>query len=146
MVDVLAKYITGSVREIEGAVTMLSTKHHLYGRQLEIDDMYEVLQTLGYRVDNPANPNVVVAATRPSMDEVATMIADYYRIDRAEIFGSSRQKDIVRARQMLMYIAHEQYGRTLEKIGEFCGGRHHGTVIHAVKAMKKLIQTDEYVK
>lgn len=146
MVDILAKYITGSVREIEGAVTMLSTKHHLYGRQLEIDDMYEVLQTLGYRVDNPADPAVVTPSTRPSMDEVATMVAEYYQIDREEIFGTWRQKQIVRARQMLMYIAHEQYGWTLEHIGDFCGGRHHGTVIHALKSMRKRIQTDEYVK
>lgn len=146
MVDVLAKYITGSVREIEWAVTMLSTKHHLYGRQLAVDDMYDILQTLWYDVANPADPETVTPSSRPSMDDVARMVADYYQVDRDALFGKWRQKQIVRARQMLMYIAHEQYGRTLEHIGDFCGGRHHGTVIHALKAMKKLIQTDEYVK
>jgi chromosomal replication initiator protein len=126
---------------------MMSTKRDLYQRELSVDDVYDVLQTLGYRIDNPSAPSIEIS-TVPRMDMQGLMesMCVYYDISPEDILGTSRKRNIVRARQLLMYLAKEELDWTYERIGEFCGGKNHATVIHAIKTMKKLIRSDEYLK
>jgi chromosomal replication initiator protein len=145
MVDILSQNLTSNVREIEGAVTMLATKQHLYGRELQIDDIYDVLRTLGYDTANPLHSRQV-SSSRLWFDELVDFVVDYLRIEKDKLLGEDRHKSLVIARKLLMIIAKEQYGWTLEKIGDYFGGKNHATVIYAIKTIKKTLATDEYIK
>jgi chromosomal replication initiator protein len=58
------------------------------------------------------------------------------------IYEKTRRKEIVRARQVSMYILREDYNISFPLIGRKMGGRDHTTVIHSCDKVKEAIQTD----
>jgi chromosomal replication initiator protein len=44
-----------------------------------------------------------------------------------------------------MKVAKDQFGRTLEKIGEYFGGKNHATVIYSIESLKEELKTDSYL-
>ncbi len=60
--------------------------------------------------------------------------------------GDSRKKEISQTRQMLMFIAKKYFDRTLEKIGDYFGGRNHATVIYAIENFEKLMRHDRQLE
>ena len=60
--------------------------------------------------------------------------------------GDSRKKEISQTRQMLMFIAKKYFDRTLEKIGDYFGGRNHATVIYAIDNFEKLMKHDKQLE
>ncbi|HMT27001.1 MAG TPA: helix-turn-helix domain-containing protein [Candidatus Absconditabacterales bacterium] len=73
------------------------------------------------------------------------MVGDYYSIATSDIKGDSRKKEHSLARQMLMYIAKKHFSRTLEKIGDYFGGKNHATVIYAIKNFEKIMKSDAQI-
>lgn len=69
--------------------------------------------------------------------------AKYFGIPRAVLLSSARRKQIVRPRQIAMYLAHQHSGHTNTTIGNKFGGRDHSTVHFAVNAATEFLKTDE---
>lgn len=74
------------------------------------------------------------------------MVAEYYSLSIAELKSDSRKKEISTARQILMILAKKYFNRTLEKIGEYFGGKNHATAIYAIKNIEKKIKTDSEIQ
>ena len=79
----------------------------------------------------PAKPKEVVKAT-----------AAYYDIDEGSIFEKTRRKEVVRPRQVAMYILREDCAISFPLIGEKMGGRDHTTVLHSYEKIKNELKTD----
>ena len=69
-------------------------------------------------------------------------MSDVFSIKEKEIVGKSRKAEIVEARQTAMYLSRSLIGDSLSNIGVYFGGRDHTTVMHAVKKIEELRQTD----
>lgn len=95
---------------------------------------------------NPVIPSKVVDAVRfyghrPSkgfMGSVVLEVAEKTGVTPKQILGSSRKRNIVRARQLAMWGAR-QHGVSFPEIGRFFN-RDHTTVIHGVKMVENLIE------
>jgi chromosomal replication initiator protein len=74
------------------------------------------------------------------------MVANYYSLSVAELKSDSRKKEITTARQILMLIAKKHFKWTLEKIGEYFGGKNHATAIYAIGNIEKKLKSDEIIK
>lgn len=72
---------------------------------------------------------------------VLQLASKTFDITPEELLGRSRQPRISRARQIAMCSLYE-LGHSLDAVGEFFGGRHHGTVIHARKVSRHLCDQD----
>ena len=79
---------------------------------------------------------------RVTIDEIQRKVSDHYRIRQAEMSSARRAREVARPRQVAMYLAKQLTPRSLPEIGRRFGGRDHTTVIHAVKQIEKLRQTD----
>jgi chromosomal replication initiator protein len=61
-----------------------------------------------------------------------------------EDFNSkSKKREIVQARQLAMYFARKLTELSLDVIGNQCGRRNHATVVHAIKTIENLLDTDK---
>jgi len=70
-------------------------------------------------------------------------ISQFYNISLELMNSETRKREIVQVRQIAMFFAKGQTGKSLESIGNIIGGKDHGTVLHAVKTVKNLIETDK---
>ena len=75
-----------------------------------------------------------------SVKDVVKIIADFYNIDESSIYEKSRRKEVVKPRQIIMYILRKDFNISYPSIGEKLGGRDHTTVIHSCKKIKQELE------
>ncbi len=131
VVDFLARRVTSSVRELEGALNRIAAYAMMTGRAIDVPFVEEVLA------------NVLRANQRRiSIDEIQTQVAEHYRIRKAEMTSARRAREVARPRQVAMYLSKQLTPKSLPDIGRRFGGRDHTTVIHAVKQIERLRACD----
>ena len=131
VVEFLARRLTASIRELEGALNRIAAYAVMTSRTIDVAFVEEVLA------------NVLRANQRRiSIDEIQTQVAEHYRIRKAEMTSARRARDVARPRQVAMYLSKQLTPKSLPDIGRRFGGRDHTTVIHAVKQIEKLRACD----
>jgi chromosomal replication initiator protein len=131
VIEFLARRVTSSVRELEGALNRIAAYAMMTGRDIDVAFVEEVLA------------NVLRANQRRiSIDEIQTQVAEHYRIRKAEMTSARRAREVARPRQVAMYLSKQLTPKSLPDIGRRFGGRDHTTVIHAVRQIEKLRASD----
>ena len=130
VVDHLAATIEGNVRELEGALNSIMCQSQLLGRVLNIDEVRSIIK-------NSSRPRKTLAIT-----DVVEKVARYYDIDHASIYEKTRRKEVVKPRQIIMYILREDFQISYPAIGKKLGGRDHTTVIHSCEKIKNELKED----
>jgi chromosomal replication initiator protein len=131
VVDFLARSIRSNVRELEGAFNKLIAYGQLTGRSIDL----EFAQTM-------LTDAVRANARRITVDEIQKACAAHYKIDPGEMRSKRRARAVARPRQVAMYLAKKMTPRSLPEIGRIFGGRDHSTVIHAVRTIEGLRETN----
>ncbi|AGH50786.1 chromosomal replication initiation protein [Sphingomonas sp. MM-1] len=127
----LARRISTNVRELEGALNRVVAYSLLSGRPIDMEFTQETLADM-----------LRATQRRITIDEIQRRVCEHYRIKQSEMASSRRAREVARPRQIAMYLAKQLTPRSLPEIGRRFGGRDHTTVIHAVKQIEKLRQTD----
>ena len=70
-------------------------------------------------------------------------MCDHLDVAIEEFYSKSKKREIVQARQLAMYFAKKFTKCSLAMIGQQCGGKDHATVIHALKTVANLLETDK---
>jgi len=78
-----------------------------------------------------------------SYKEVIKIISDFYKINEESIYEKTRKKEIIKPRQIIMYILREDFSISYPSIGEKLGGRDHTTVIHSCEKIKNDIKSND---
>ncbi len=125
--------ITQNGRDLDGAVTRLMAHNQLSGRPVTIEMADEVIRDLV----RPADPR------RIRVEDILRIVAKHYGVSRADLLSSRRTANVVRPRQIAMYLAKTLTLRSLPEIGRRFGGRDHTTVLHAVRKIEGLVQGDK---
>ncbi|MCB4858629.1 chromosomal replication initiator protein DnaA [Sphingobium sp. PNB] len=131
VVDFLARSIRSNVRELEGAFNKLIAYGQLTGRSIDLEFAQAMLADA-----------VRANARRITVDEIQKACAAHYKIDAAEMRSKRRARAVARPRQVAMYLAKKMTPRSLPEIGRIFGGRDHSTVIHAVRTIEELRQSN----
>jgi chromosomal replication initiator protein len=131
VLEFLAHRITSNVRELEGALNRLMAYANLVGRPITLELTQEVLQDLLRANDR-----------RVTIDEIQKKVAQHYNIRLADMHSARRARNVARPRQVAMFLAKQLTTRSLPEIGNKFGGRDHTTVMHAVRRIEELRQTD----
>ena len=148
--EIIAKHITSNIRELEWALNYLITIKKLQQKELTEDDVYNAIKTLGIKIQQwgttPLRDAQVASSlnqtNKTNFSKIVEFVANYYSIAVNDILGDSRKKDVSLARQMLMYLAKNKFGWTLEKIGDYFGGKNHSSVIYSINNFQKLLKRD----
>ena len=134
VVGLLAARITSSIRELEGALTRVTAYAMLTGETIDLE-FAQV--TLGDMLRG--------ARRRVTIDEIQKAVADHFELKPLDMLSARRARAVARPRQIAMYLAKRLTTRSLPEIGRKFGGRDHSTVIHAVRRIEELRDTDRDV-
>jgi chromosomal replication initiator protein len=81
-----------------------------------------------------------------SVEFIQKIVASYYNIPVEKLREKTRKKLIVTARKLSMYLAKQLSDKSLSVIGDYFGGRDHSTVIHAVRSIEEMLDSDDRFK
>jgi len=122
VLEYIAASITDNIRVLEGALIRVAAFANLTSEQLTVEKAAEILSDLlTTRQPRPITPQVILDAT-----------SKMFGIPIEEIIGKKRQRPLVTARQVAMYVFRELTDLSYPAIAREFGGRDHTTVIHAV--------------
>ena len=123
-VEHLAGTIEGNIRELEGALNTILCQTQLLGKTLTVEEVKHLIK-------NSSRPRRSLAVS-----DVVEKVARFFNIDPATIYEKTRRKEVVKPRQLIMYILREDFQVSYPAIGQKLGGRDHTTVIHSCEKIK----------
>lgn len=130
VVEYIATSMTGSIRELEGMVNSIICQAQVKGASPDIAEVRQSLRSF----------------TRPqksvSVKNVVDKVAEFYGIDEESIYEKTRRREVVRPRQVIMYLLREDFNISYPTIGTKLGGRDHTTVIHSCEKIKREVVVD----
>jgi chromosomal replication initiator protein len=128
----VASAIQTNGRDLEGAVNRLLAHSTLTGTPLSVETAETAIRDL-IRTREPK---------RVKIEDIQKLVASHYNVSRADILSSRRTANVVRPRQIAMYLSKLLTLRSLPEIGRRFGGRDHTTVLHAVRKIEELSGRD----
>lgn len=117
----IASNVETNVRELEGALIKLITYFEFNNLAPSIEAAKKILlETFtDYQQSSLTTKQIIEAIGR------------FYNIEVKDIVGKSRKKDLVKPRQIAMFLLREEIKLSFPTIGQELGGRDHTTAIHA---------------
>jgi chromosomal replication initiator protein len=128
--EYIATAVAGSIRELEGVINSIVCHTQLKGVPPDIAEVRQSLRSF-------SRPQKTV-----SVKHVVSKIAEFYGIDEESIYEKTRRREVVRPRQVIMYILREDFSVSYPTIGNKLGGRDHTTVIHSCEKVKREVLGD----
>ncbi len=125
----LAETITKNIRELEGALNRLIINAKLKNKTLSLEETKKIISSLIKTPKEYISPKKVIKK-----------IASFYDLPEKDILSHSRKKELVKPRQIIMYLLREELGYSYTNIAEKLGQRDHTTVIHAYKKISAEIE------
>lgn len=130
VLDYVANSIKRNIRELEGALNAIAIQSEVSGGDLTLSDIKTLIK------DNVSSQKVV------NIGDVVQTVSDFYNVDTEQVYSKTRKRNIVKPRQVVMFILREDYSFAYPAIGDKIGGRDHTTVIHSYKKIKDELKTD----
>ncbi|MBP7242746.1 chromosomal replication initiator protein DnaA [Amaricoccus sp.] len=134
VMEFLAHRISSNVRVLEGALNRLFAFASLVGRRIDLDMTQECLADI-----------LRASERKVTIDEILRKVADHYNLRMSDLLSARRARAVARPRQVAMYLAKTLTSKSLPDIGRRFGGRDHTTVIHAVRKIEELRQSDSQI-
>lgn len=130
--EYVVSHIQRNIRELEGALTRLFAFHRLNHKMPTLQEARTLLRSI------IQNPNKVASPRK-----IIQMVAEFYDLKEKEILALSRKKEVVRPRQIAMYLLREELKSSYPLIGQRFGGKDHTTAIYACEKIGKELQESE---
>lgn len=125
----IATNIEKNIRELEGALNILIAYQKLNNVAPDLKTSKSLLKNLIF------SPAKVISARK-----IIKAVADFYDLKEKEIISISRKKEIVRPRQVAMYLLREELNSSFPFIGRKFGGKDHTTAIHAHEKISQEVE------
>ena len=132
VINFIAEHIKSNVREMEGFLVSLIAQSSLNRKAITIG----LARQIAERFVNSSNREITI-------NYIITSVCEEMGTSQEDFFKSTRKRNVVQARQLSMYFAKRYTKASLVVIGEKCGKKDHATVIHALKTIDNLLETDK---
>ena len=133
VIEYVASVIKGNIRELEGALNSIVCQCQLKNRNLNLIEVKNLIK-------NTIKPQKTI-----SIKDVLKIIAGFYNIEERVLCEKTRRKEVVKPRQIIMYILREDFNISYPYIGQKLGGRDHTTVMHAYEKIKGEIKQNNLI-
>ncbi len=130
VVEYVASAVDGNIRELEGSLNIIVCQYRLKNKPLTLAEVKNLLK-------NNMRPKKNMA-----IKDVVKIVSEHYKLEETSIYEKTRKKEIVRARQVVMYLLREDFNVSYPLIGQKLGGKDHTTVIHSCIKIKNDLKTD----
>src|SRR3990167_9054763 len=119
VIEYVAEAVDGNVRELEGCLNLIVMQYRLKNKPLSLPEVKNLLK-------NNMRPKKNMA-----IKDVVKIVSEYYKLEESSVYEKTRKKEIVKARQVVMYLLREDFNVSYPLIGQKLGGKDHTTVIHS---------------
>lgn len=134
VLEFLALKVTSNIRELEGALTRIVAHADVVRTPVTLESTQDVLQDLLRAHDR-----------RITIDEIQRKVAEHYNLRVTDMHSARRARNVARPRQVAMFLSKHLTARSLPEIGRKFGGRDHTTVMHAVRKIEELLESDTQI-
>ena len=132
ILNFIAQNITKNIRRLEGALIKVASYTALTHKPIDLATAERLLHDV----------LMEQAQTILTIETIQKRVADHYQIRHSDMTSKRRPNNIAIPRQIAMYITRTLTKHSLQEIGDAFGGRDHGTVIHACKAVDNMMEQD----
>ncbi len=132
--DYIATNIQKNIRELEGVLNKLIAHQKLNKEIINLKNAKIILR------------NILQSSVMITPAKIIKAVSNFYDIKEKELISSSRKKEIVKPRQIIMFILRKELQYSLPFIGKKLGGRDHTTVIHSCEKIDKEIMNNESLR
>ncbi len=135
VLNYIASNIQKNIRKLEGALNVIIANQKLQGKQVDLKLAKILLKDF-------TSSKVRIITPK----EIIKTVAEFYDVPEKELVSNSRRREIVKPRQVAMYLLREILKSSFPSIGERFGGKDHTTVIHACEKIAKKLEIDEELR
>jgi len=128
----IAQHISKNIRRLEGALIKVASYSGLTGRPIDLATTEELLKDV----------LMEQAQNQLTIEMIQKKVTEHYQLRIGDMTSKRRPNNIAIPRQIAMYLARTLTKHSLQEIGDAFGGRDHGTVIHACKAVDNMMEQD----
>ncbi len=132
VIDYISRIVVSHGRDLDGAVNRLVAANQLTNEPVSVALAERTLADLVRARE----------ARRVRIEDILRIVSRHYKVPRNELLSSRRSRDVVRPRQIAMYLAKSLTSRSLPEIGRRFGGRDHTTVLHSVRKVEQMMKDD----
>ncbi|MBC8012112.1 MAG: chromosomal replication initiator protein DnaA [Burkholderiales bacterium] len=133
----IAQHISRNIRRLEGALIKVVSYSQLTGKPIDLAAVEHLLKDV----------LMEQAQNQLTIEGVQKKVADHFQIRHSDMTSKRRPNNIAIPRQIAMYLTRTLIAKhSLQEIGDAYGGRDHGTVIHACKAVDNMIAQDAHMR
>ena len=130
--EYIASNIQRNIRELEGALNRLAIYQKLNNQSPNLETVKILLK------------NVIFSPTKvTNFEKILKAVAFFYNLNEKDLLTASRKKEIVKPRQIAMYLLRKELKSSFPFIGKKFGGKDHTTAIHAYNKIAKEIENNE---
>jgi chromosomal replication initiator protein len=135
VLSLVGERISSNIRELEGALTRIVGYASLTGQAITVDMAHRVLDA--YVATGDAEPVTI--------DRIQQLVCEHFEVSKDDLLGPRRSTDVVRPRQIGMYLARVLLGAPSTQVAKRFGRGDHTTVLYAEKKVEQMIKEDREV-
>lgn len=135
VIDYIARNATDNVRDLEGVINSLLAHSIAFNRPIDQDLASRVMRMI-----------VRIEQKVITCEAIINLVLNTFGVDMKSFNSKSRKREIVLARQAAMSLCKKYTTQSVSRIGMVIGGRDHATVLHALKNVENMLQTDATFK
>jgi len=130
IVEYIASSVQGNIRELEGVLNLVMCQSQLKNRCITLNEARYIVK------------NNIKQRKSVSVKDVVKLVAGFYEIEENLIYEKTRRKEIVKPRQIIMFLLRKDFSVSYPTIGQKLGGRDHTTVIHSCEKISIDLKKD----
>ena len=130
VIEYLAHNIRSNIRELEGALNQVIAHMQLINKSIDLESTKEIL----FDFLNNASSGVI------TINDIQKIVSEYYDISMKDLSSNRRLKNIVKARQICMYLSRQFTSASLIEIARVFNKKDHTTVLHAINIATKWME------
>lgn len=133
----IAQHISRNIRRLEGALIKVASYAQLTGRPVDLATAESLLRDV----------LIEQAQNQLTIEVVQKRVTEHFQLRPGDMTSKRRPATIAIPRQIAMYLVRTLIPKhSLQEIGNAFGGRDHGTVIHACRAVDHMLAQNSHLK
>ena len=133
VIQFLAGELTDDVRQLESGLNGIAAKSSLLGMPIDLNLAESVVK------------NIVRQRKRITISVIKKLVCKYYNISLEDIVSRSRKQNLVRPRQMAIYLSRHYTDASLQSIGKSFN-RYHATALHSINSIERGLKQNSSIK
>ncbi len=118
----IAENVKKNIRELESALNKVAALKNLLHMEVTLEAAKDILKDTIYPEEKrEVTPELIM-----------NVVCDHYSVSHEDLVSAKRNKELVRPRQVAMYLMRNMTSASLEMIGKYLGDRDHTTVMHGI--------------